>query len=233
MKRPFAPTALAAALVALGFGAHAQSAAQSTDTSAQKPPRVQADAPQRATRAASGDSTRATGNGATNAAALSSSERKFMEKAAAHGIAEVELGQLAAQKGASNEVKQFGQRMVQDHGKANDELRQIASAKGVELPKSPDKEHQKKMEKMRKLSGAEFDREYTRNMVKDHMNDVREFRKQASSAKDPQVKQFASKSVPTLEEHLKLAQAAEKSVAAGGKAKSAATDAGRDRVAAK
>jgi putative membrane protein len=234
MQQPFARTALAAALLALGFGASAQTGTQSTAPSAQqksaKPqPSAPRDAASSGSKSADG-ATRPAGADA-KAATLSGGERKFMEKAAAHGLAEVELGRLAQDKATREEVKQFAQRMVQDHGKANEELKQVASAKGVELPAAPDKSHQKKMEKMQKLSGDQFDREYMKDMVKDHKNDVSEFRKQAKGAKDSQVKEFAAKTLPTLEEHLKLAQATEKAVAAGAKGGSGASSKGKSASA--
>jgi putative membrane protein len=236
MQQPLARTALAAALLALGFGASAQTATQSSSPSAQQSGKQQSSATQRGaasdSKAANGSaksangSTRA-GNGDTKASALPGGERKFLEKAAAHGMAEVELGKLASQKASNPEVKRFGEMMVEHHGMANKELKQVASAKGVELPSGPDKDHQKKMEKMQKLSGAEFDREYMKNMVKDHKNDVGDFSKQAKNAKDPEVKAFAAKTLPTLQEHLKLAQSTEKTVTA-----SARGSAGNDRSAA-
>ena len=141
---------------------------------------------------------------------LDHSDRKFVEEAAAGGLAEVEMGQLAAQRAESPEVKQFGQRMVQDHQKANDQLKQVAQSKGVEIPAQTDKSHQKKMEKLQKLNGAQFDKQYMDDMVKDHKKDVKDFQKQTKSAKDPDVKNFAAQTLPTLQEHLQMAEAAQK-----------------------
>jgi putative membrane protein len=141
---------------------------------------------------------------------LDRSDRKFIEEAAKGGMAEVEMGQLASERAQSPDVKQFGQRMVQDHSKANDELKQLASSKGVDVPAQTDKSHQKKMEKLQKLSGAQFDKQYMDDMVKDHKKDVKEFQKEAKSAKDPDVKSFAAKTTPTLQEHLQMAEAAQK-----------------------
>jgi putative membrane protein len=148
---------------------------------------------------------------------LSGGDRKFLDKAAAHGVAEVEMGKLAQQKGASQQVKDFGARMVQDHGKANDELKTLASAKGMAPAAKPDKEHEKKLASLQDKSGTDFDKAYMKEMVADHKKDVAEFRKQAKSAKDPEVKAFAEKTLPTLEAHLKLAQETDKAVRAGGK----------------
>ena len=145
-------------------------------------------------------------------AAVPAADRAFAEKAAAGGAAEVEAGKVAEQRAANDKVKQFGARMVQDHGKANDELKQIASGKGLQLPTAPEAHEQQEMARMQKLSGAEFDRAYMDHMVKDHKKDVAEFKKQASSGKDPEIKAFAAKTLPTLQEHLKMAEAADAEV---------------------
>ena len=153
------------------------------------------------------------GSGTRNGGAmLGGGERKFIEAAAMGGMAEVEMGKLAQQKGSSQPVKDFGARMAQDHGKANEELKALATSKGIQLPGGIDAEHQHKMERMQKLSGADFDKAYMKDMLADHKKDVSEFRKQAKSAKDQDLKAFASKTLPTLEEHLKLAQQTEKAV---------------------
>jgi putative membrane protein len=135
-----------------------------------------------------------------------SPDKKFMEKAAMGGMYEVEAGKVAAQKASSEEVKKFGQRMVDDHTKANDELTQLADKKGVKVPKDLDKKFKAKVEKLSKLSGADFDREYMNMMVKDHKEDIAEFSKEAKNGKDPDVKALASKTLPTLQEHLKMAE---------------------------
>jgi putative membrane protein len=122
------------------------------------------------------------------------------------GMAEVQLGQLAQQQALSDQVKQFAQRMVADHGKANDELGQLAGAKGVQVPAEPGRDQRKAMDKLRKLSGAEFDRGYMKHMVEDHKKDVSDFRKQARTGNDAELKAFAAKHLPTLEEHLRMAQ---------------------------
>ncbi len=137
---------------------------------------------------------------------LSSADRKFMETAAQHGIAEVALGRVAGQKAQSPEVKQFGERMVQDHTKANQQLMQIAQQKGLALPKETDGKHKRMMEKMSKMSGDQFDREYMAAMVDDHKKDVEQFREAAKDAKDPDVKNFAAANLPILEEHHRMAQ---------------------------
>jgi putative membrane protein len=129
-----------------------------------------------------------------------------LTQAAQGGQAEVELGQLAAQKASDEAVKQFGQRMVQDHSKANDELKSLAEAKGVQLPTGLSAKDQALKDKLSKLSGRQFDVQYMQAMVKDHQHDVAEFKKESQSAKDQDVKTFAGKTLPTLEDHLNQAQ---------------------------
>ena len=162
----------------------------------------------------------------TGAAKLAGDERKFMEKAAMDGMAEVEMGRMAASKATDAQVKQFAQRMVTDHSKANDELKQLAGNKGVQLPSSVDKKHQKESDDMQKKDAKKFDREYMEHMVKEHKKDVSEFEKQARSAKDPDVKAFASRTLPTLKEHLAMAQQVEASVKGGGGAAHSGSTAG-------
>ena len=131
--------------------------------------------------------------------AMSSADRKFVENAAIGGMYEVELGNVAQQKATNEQVKQFGARMVTDHTKANDELKQVASAKGIELPAKLDKKHQQEIDKLQKLSGATFDRDYMRNMVSDHKHDIADFEKEAKSGKDSDVKNFAVDDLADLE----------------------------------
>jgi putative membrane protein len=137
---------------------------------------------------------------------LSAADQNFVKKAAEGGMAEVELGKLATEKASSDDVKKFGQRMVDDHGKANDQLKQIASQKGVNVPSDLDAKDKALKDRLSKLSGAEFDRAYMKNMVHDHTKDVAEFRKESKSAKDNDLKNFASQTLPTLEDHLKQAK---------------------------
>jgi putative membrane protein len=133
---------------------------------------------------------------------LQRSDRNFIVKAAKGGQEEVELGRLAQAKASSDAVKQFGQRMVEDHGNANKELMDLAANKGVPLDdKAPKKDPV--LEKLSKLQGQEFDREYVKAMVKDHKQDVAEFRRMHSGAVDPNLKGWIDKTLPTLEDHLK------------------------------
>src|SRR6478672_8230657 len=143
-------------------------------------------------------------------------DHAFVTQAAKGGLAEVQLGQLAADKASSDEVKKFGQRMVTDHSKANDELKSLAQSKNVTLPTDLDPKDKATHDRLAKLSGAAFDRAYMQHMLADHRKDVNEFKKESTSGKDSDVKAWASKTLPTLEEHLKLAQDANKAVGTSG-----------------
>jgi putative membrane protein len=133
-------------------------------------------------------------------------DQKFVTDAADGGMAEVELGRLAAEKASSSEVKQFGQRMVADHSKANDQLKQIAANKGLTLPTQPSPKNRAKQERLSKLSGDAFDKAYMADMLKDHKEDVADFEKESTAGKDPEIRQFAAEALPTLQDHLKQAQ---------------------------
>jgi putative membrane protein len=135
-----------------------------------------------------------------------SADSTFMKTAATDGMAEVELGKLAAQNAASSEVKQFGQRMIDDHGKANAELKGLASQKNLTLPMELDAKHKAMQDKLAKLNGAVFDSAYIAHMVTAHKEAVALFQREAKGGKDAETKAFAEKTLPTLQEHLKMAQ---------------------------
>jgi putative membrane protein len=133
-------------------------------------------------------------------------DQRFVRDAAEGGMAEVELGKLAAEKGSSQDVKNFGQRMVDDHSKANSQLKQIASNEGITLPAKLDAKDRALKARLSKLSGENFDHAYMDNMVRDHKKDIADFQKESSSGSDPAVKQFASETLPTLQQHLQQAE---------------------------
>jgi len=130
-------------------------------------------------------------------------DKKFATDAAIGSMAEVALGKLAAEKATNPEVKQFGQKMVEDHGKANDELKAAAQKESIDLPSSLDSKHQATVDKLSKLSGADFDKAYVKEMVKDHDKDVKEFQKEAQNSQNASIRDFAAKTLPTLQEHQK------------------------------
>src|ERR1700726_4458815 len=142
----------------------------------------------------------------------SSADENFAKKAAQGGMAEVKLGQLAEQKGSSPEVKNFGRRMVQDHSKANNQLKDVISKENIPLPNEMDKSDQATYDRLSKLSGDAFDRAYARDMVKDHSKDVSEFQKEAKNGKDESIKNFAAQTLPTLQNHLDQARHMEQAV---------------------
>jgi putative membrane protein len=130
----------------------------------------------------------------------------FVKKAAMGGMLEVELGMVAESKGSNDLVKKFGERMVKDHTQANKDLMTVAHAMNIMPADKLDAKHQKEVDKFNNLSGVEFDRKYMEAMVKDHEEDVAEFKRAEKEAKNQQLKEFATKTLPTLEEHLKHAK---------------------------
>ena len=163
------------------------------------------------------DALNANGNRSGNSNDSGDADRKFVTEAAIGGMAEVRLGQIAAQKAMDDEVKQFGQRMVDDHSRANGELKQIASRKGLTLPTELDPIHLEIVDRLSNLAGPDFDRAYMGEMVKDHTRDVSDFERASIVAQDADVKSFAGKTLPTLREHLEMAQALHSRVSATSK----------------
>lgn len=138
--------------------------------------------------------------------AQSNRDQNFVNSASQGGMAEVKLGQLAASKGQNPKVKEFGQRMVDDHSKANNELTAIVQRKNLTAPSGLTSKDQALMDRLQGLSGAEFDKAYMNAMVKDHETDIAEFEKEANSGSDEDFKNFAAKTLPTLKEHLNMAR---------------------------
>lgn len=130
----------------------------------------------------------------------------FMHEAEEGGMAEFAMGKLAAQKAQNAEVKKFAQMMVDDHSKANEELKGLAAKKNFTLPTDASS-HKSEMDELNGLSGADFEKEYVEMMVDDHEKDVAAFQKQADSGSDADVKAFAMKTLPTLKKHLEAINA--------------------------
>ena len=134
-------------------------------------------------------------------------DRKFIEEAAGSGMFEVQVSQLAAAKASDAQVKSYASMLVDHHTAANNELVKIANAKGVELPAAPKRSLQRDVEKLGKKSGAEFDRDYVREVgIKAHEKDIKLFQKASKDVKDAELKAFVDKTLPTLQEHLAAAQ---------------------------
>ena len=151
------------------------------------------------------------------AGTLPAADLAFAKEAARGGLAEVDLGNMAKDKASNADVKQFGDKMVTDHGKANDELKSIAEQKNITLPSSLTTTEKATDTRLSKLSGGAYDKAYMHDMVTDHEHDVAAFRKEAKSGRDPDLKAFASKTLPTLEDHLKLAKETAAKVGATGR----------------
>jgi len=134
------------------------------------------------------------------------SDETFMVKAASAGMEEVELGKLAVEKASSDEVKKFGQRMVDDHSKAGEELKILAQNKHVTLPSETDARGKPAYDRLSKLSGASFDRAYMQTMAAGHRQALNDFRMETKMGKDADVKGWAAKTLPTIEEHVKMLQ---------------------------
>jgi putative membrane protein len=135
-------------------------------------------------------------------AKLSGMDKTFVKQASAGGMAEVREGQLAQNQAQSADVKAFGQHMVADHTEAGQKLKSIADAEGVPASTDPDKADQKQIDALQKKSGVGFDKQYVKDQLAAHKKTVALFQKEASSGSDPQLKQFASDTLPTLQHHL-------------------------------
>ena len=133
-------------------------------------------------------------------------DKGFMMSAARDAVFHVEAGKLAVQRGSSEGVKKFGQQEIDHHTQTNNELAQLASKKGVMLPKKVNKKEQETLDKLAKLSGPDFDKAFLEMEIKDHSKDLSAFQKEAKDGKDPDMKAWAAKIVPTIEEHLKIAR---------------------------
>jgi putative membrane protein len=197
-------TALLSAAVALAPAALFAQA----DLMAQSASQTQPNLPQQQPAASTSLQDSSSGMGMT---AQTMKDKIFLRKAAEGGMAEVQLGQLAAQKAESADVKAFGQKMVTDHTALNEQMRLVAEAMGVRTPKHLNKADQAEYERLNGLSGSDFDTEYLTFMVKDHHQDLREFREEAQNASDPALKEAVANGEKVIERHLvmvdKLAKA--------------------------
>lgn len=135
-------------------------------------------------------------------AAPDTGDNKFAMEAASGGLTEVALGKLASDKGVSAKVKEFGAMMVTDHSKANDQLMAIAKSKNITLPSVPNADDQKTINELSKKSGADFDKAYVDDMVSDHKKDISKFEDASKNVKDPDLKSFATNTLPVLHKHL-------------------------------
>jgi putative membrane protein len=183
-----APVLLAGALLAQNPGSGGGGQQPSTPSQQQQPPSATMGNP-----------------GATAPSAQNFGDQAFVSKAMEGGIAEVELGKLAADKSQSQDVKQFAQKMVNDHSQMGDKwFKPVATQLGVSEPKGPSKKDKKLIEKLQGLSGQQFDTEYIQAMVKDHKEDLKEFQNESQAAQDPNVKQIAEQGSKVISQHLQM-----------------------------
>ena len=147
-----------------------------------------------------------TSSTAATSATVSASDKKFVEKAASGGMAEVQAAQLAQQKADDQKVKDFAQQMITDHTAANQQLTTLAQKKGVTIPADLSSADQKELDKLGKLDGKKFDKAYMKAQVKDHQAMLTLLQKEAKSGKDADLKSFAEQTVPTVQKHLEMAQ---------------------------
>lgn len=185
-----APVLLAGALLAQNPGGGGGGQQPNTPSQQQQPPSATTGSP---------------GTGATAPTSQNLGDQAFVTKALEGGMAEVELGKLAADKSQSQDVKQFAQRMVNDHSQMGDKwFKPVAKELGVSEPKGPSKKDKKLIEKLQGLSGQQFDTEYIQAMVKDHKADLKDFQGEAQAAQDPNVKQIAEQGSKVVSQHLQM-----------------------------
>jgi putative membrane protein len=138
---------------------------------------------------------------------VAAGDRKFVEKAAGSGMFEVQVSQLATTRAQSPDVKSFAGMLVDQHTKANDELTQLANAKGIELPAAPPRAMRRQIDQLGKKKADDFDKDFIKNVGIDaHQKDIKEFENASKDVKDPELKAWVTKTLPTLKEHLAQAQ---------------------------
>ena len=130
----------------------------------------------------------------------------FIKKAASSGMMEVTLGELASGKAASQQVREFGQMMVQDHSQANNKLKEIAGAMNVAIPQNMQEEHRQKIDDLQNTKAEEFDRKYMEEMIKAHEQDISDFEQIQDQVENEQLRSWALETLPTLRDHLQQAE---------------------------
>ena len=137
---------------------------------------------------------------------LAGQDLKYFRELARGNIAEVAAGKLAGKKAASDDVKKFARRMVEDHGKMLEEQKELAKKKGVRMPTGAGKEHKAELKQLGKLSGEHFDHTYMDEMVKDHEKDLKLVEEAQRNVKDPELKAGVDKAAPIIQQHLEMAK---------------------------
>ena len=156
-----------------------------------------------------------TGPAAAQIQLVNEADREFVSKAATGGTAEVELGRVATQRAVRPSVRSFAERMVADHGRANAELAALARRKGLEVPTALEPSQQAMRDRLSGLSGPDFDRAYMSEIVRDHTEDIALFERAPEISSDPDLKAWATRSLPMLRDHLALARQVNSEVVLG------------------
>jgi len=219
-----APTVCPAQQTQSGTGKRTDSTSGAT-TSGQAP-KARPNQPQPQTD--SSTTTRKEEHGASDA---HSGDQHFVTKASQTDLAEINLGRLAAQNASNPSVRQFGQRMFQDHSSATAQLNQIANRKRLQPASRMDEEHQKLMDKLFGMRGPEFDHEYMKHMVEGHKKAVELYQHESQNGKDDELKQFAAKTLPVVQQHAQMAQQISQSLGSSGSGTPAASGAPRGQGA--
>jgi putative membrane protein len=154
----------------------------------------------------------ARGKDLTSTSTRHMTDKAFVMEAASGDMAEVELGKIAEARASSDQVKNLAKQMVDDHAKALDDLKMVASKDNITVPSTLDPRDQALKNRLSKLSGATFDREYLNSVIKNHRQDVADFRTESRHAHNAQLKEYATKMLPMLEEHLKVAVSADHAI---------------------
>jgi putative membrane protein len=149
---------------------------------------------------------------------LAKEDQQYFRSLAQANMAEVEAGKLAQQQASSEEVKEYGEQMVEDHGKMLEEQKKMAQSKGMQVPKQPNKEQQAAMKKLKEAKGEQFDRAFMSQMVKDHEKALKLAQDTAKNAKDPELKAMAQEAAPDIQKHLQMAKQLSDKASAGGSA---------------
>ncbi|MBS1148493.1 MAG: putative outer membrane protein [Myxococcaceae bacterium] len=176
------------------------------DAPRQDPPSKQSDPQKSEPELKPRDDARGEAGKAEEQKKLSRRDKEFVIDAAIGGLAEVELGKLAQEQGQSQDVKDLGERLLKEHEKANRELEAAVAPYDVMLPTRMDSEHQRDYDKLKAMKGADFDNAFARHIVKDHEKTIKLFKKQAKSGEAKELKEYATRTIPVLEEHLKIAR---------------------------
>jgi len=158
--------------------------------------------------------TMAFGQQSTTTKAVPASDAQFAKEAAQANLAEIKLGQLAEKNGSGATVKNFGQRMMTDHSAAQQKLEAAAAQDNIKLPTAPNAQQQATYDQLSQLHGVKFDQAYAKDMVQDHTKDISTFKHEANDGHNTTIKNFASATLPTLQEHLRLAHQMNQKVSA-------------------